>query len=178
VGRGLFALHLHDAAYRARAESAFATLHRDQASNDALSSELALNGLEAVLLLGARDSAAARGVIDSRVRQALELVAADLTAPHTPASLASAVALSPSRLAHLIRAETGESIGEAVLGLRLRQAARLLAFTTRGVAAIAEDVGFNSAYYFSRQFRRRFGVSPRAYRVASGWEHPNADPVL
>jgi hypothetical protein len=31
----------------------------------------------------------------------------------------------------LVWAETGESIGEAVLGLRLRQAARLLAFTTR-----------------------------------------------
>jgi AraC family transcriptional regulator of arabinose operon len=170
VGKGLFALRLGDAA-RARATAAFATLHRDQASEDALGGELALNGLEAVLLLAAREHAARRGAIDPRVRRVLELVAADLAAPHTPASLADTVALSPSRLAHLIQAGTGESIGEAVQGLRLRQAARLLAFTTRGIAAIGEDVGFNSAYYFSRQFRRRFGVSPRAYRLARGREH-------
>ena len=47
----------------------------------------------------------------------------------------------------------------------MRQAARLLAFTTRDVDEIAGDVGFNSAFYFSRQFHRRFGMSPRAYRA-------------
>jgi len=165
VGRGLFLIRLRAAA-RARAQQAFETLHIDAAVDDPLRRELALNGLEEVLLLAARENVARRA-LDPRVREALDRIAGDLAAPHSVASLARAVSLSPSRLAHLFQTEVSDSVGHTILSLRMRQAARLLAFTTRGVEEIAGDVGFNSAFYFSRQFHRRFGMSPRAYRAAT-----------
>jgi AraC family transcriptional regulator of arabinose operon len=165
VGRGLFLVRLRPAVH-ARVQQAFATLHTDAAVDHPLRRELALNGLEEVLLLAAQENAAARRALDPRVQEALDLIAGDLTARHSVASLARVVSLSHSRLAHLFQTEVNDSVGQTILSLRMRQAARLLAFTTRGVAEIAGDVGFHSAFYFSRQFHRRFGMSPRAYRAA------------
>jgi AraC-like DNA-binding protein len=34
------------------------------------------------------------------------------------------------------------------------------------VERVAQECGFASAEYFSRAFRREFGISPRAYRSA------------
>ena len=164
VGQGLY----HAAVpgpIRPRVEQTFLTLHADACGGDTLRREFALNGLEQVLLLAAREQAAVRRPLDPRVQEVLDLLSADLAAPHTLGTLAAAVALSPSRLAHLFKREVGDSIGETVLTLRLRQAARLLLFTTRPVGDIAVDVGFTEAFYFSRQFRRRYGLSPRAYRA-------------
>jgi AraC family transcriptional regulator of arabinose operon len=56
----------------------------------------------------------------------------------------------------------------AVIRLRLNQAARLLEHTVDDIGAIAREVGFSSPYYFSRQFRRHFGMSPRQYRASAG----------
>ena len=55
-----------------------------------------------------------------------------------------------------------------VIQLRLNQAARLLEHTVDDIGAIAREVGFGSPYYFSRQFRRHFGMSPRRYRAKPG----------
>jgi AraC family transcriptional regulator of arabinose operon len=112
----------------------------------------------------------------------LDLITGDLTAPYDLRALAREVSLSPSRLAHLFKEEVGDSLTNMTLTLRLRQAARLLEHTPRGIGAIAEDVGFTSAFYFSRLFRRRFGMSPRDYRAAmahnrTGTATPASDPA-
>jgi AraC family transcriptional regulator of arabinose operon len=55
-----------------------------------------------------------------------------------------------------------------VIRLRSNQAARLLEHTVDDIGAIAREVGFGSPYYFSRQFRQHFGISPRQYRSSAG----------
>ena len=56
---------------------------------------------------------------------------------------------------------------------RLQLAARALASTSRGVAEIAEDVGYESEAAFNRAFKREFGSPPARYRnehrTASGF---------
>ena len=47
---------------------------------------------------------------------------------------------------------------------RCRQAADLLDHTDWSIAAVADAVGFNDAFYFSRVFRGHYGTSPRQYR--------------
>ncbi|MBC8074887.1 MAG: helix-turn-helix transcriptional regulator, partial [Chloroflexales bacterium] len=84
--------------------------------------------------------------------------------PVNVAALAREIGLSPSRLSHLFKQQVGSSIVETALALRLRQAARLLAFTQHPVATIAHEAGFQSAFYFSRQFKAYYGQSPSAYR--------------
>ncbi|WP_203918902.1 helix-turn-helix domain-containing protein [Rugosimonospora africana] len=137
----------------------------------ALASELALNAIEELLLLAVVEhELQQRPALDSRVQQVLDTIAADLSRPMSVDALARIVSLSPSRLAHLFRQEIGDSIVNVALAMRLRKAASLLEFTDRPIGRIATDIGFSSPYYFSRQFRERFGVSPSAFRQQA--RHP------
>ncbi|MFF8814786.1 helix-turn-helix domain-containing protein [Streptomyces pactum] len=125
--------------------------------------ELALGGVERVLLLAARETAGGGGA-DPRVRRAEALIAADPAAPHSVASLAAAVSLSPSRFAHLFARQTGVTPMRALREARLRHAARLLRTTGLDVARTAAASGFASPFHFSRVFRARYGVSPARFR--------------
>jgi AraC family transcriptional regulator of arabinose operon len=168
------------------ADAAFARVHRNAMSATvdapqgrvpvdrgprpgAYATALALNGIEELLLMAATALEPSAGAgPDPRVRQVLDQIAADPAAPLHVDALARQVALSPSRLAHLFRAETGDSIGNVVLATRLRRAATLLETTGLPVGRIGAEVGFASPYHFSRQFRQRFGVPPTAYRAGHG----------
>lgn len=84
----------------------------------------------------------------------------------TPAAIASQLNVS---LRQLYRAFNGtESPAARIRRRRLDRAAELL--STRSpqpqVEWVAQECGFTSAEYFSRAFRREFGISPRAYRSA------------
>jgi AraC family transcriptional regulator, arabinose operon regulatory protein len=169
-GEGPGLSHLETFGARERARRAFLRLRADSLAPGDLSRELALNGLEEVLLLAVREGAGGRPV-DPRVRKVLDLISSDLAADYDVPGLAREVALSPSRLSHLFKEEVGEPVMGAVIRLRLNQAARLLEHTVDDVGAIAREVGFGSPYYFSRQFRRHFGMSPRQYRSTTEDDH-------
>jgi len=64
--------------------------------------------------------------------------------------------------------ETGESFTHLLNRLRLERARRLLEdpkYLHLGIADIAFDSGFSDISYFYRQFRRRFGEAPGAFRA-------------
>ncbi|WP_409467675.1 helix-turn-helix domain-containing protein [Streptomyces sp. HC307] len=129
--------------------------------------ELALCALEEVVLLtaaAARPPSPPPGV-DSRVRRAQALIAADPGAPHTVRSLAGSVALSPSRFAHLFTQQLGQSPMRALREARLRHAARLLEGTDLSVERVAAASGFASPFHFNRVFHERYGTPPGAYRA-------------
>jgi len=147
-------------------------LPRPAAREDALRRELMLLTLREIVLLAATGGEdAAR--LDPRVRDALETMSRDATARHTLTSLGAAAGLSPSRFGHLFRAELGISAIHALRVLRLRQAALSLQYTSDSVEKIAADAGFTSLSHLSREFRRHFGASPRAYRRASSTPGPS-----
>lgn len=84
----------------------------------------------------------------------------------SPASIAAQLNIS---LRQLYRAFNGtESPAARIRRRRLEHAAELLAARAAPaqVEKIAQQCGFVSAEYFSRAFRREFGLSPRAYRSA------------
>jgi len=51
-----------------------------------------------------------------------------------------------------------------MIQLRLARAAKYLRQSDDSITSIAYAVGFNDGNYFTRQFRKHFGVSPRTYR--------------
>ncbi|MFC4009417.1 helix-turn-helix domain-containing protein [Nonomuraea purpurea] len=128
--------------------------------------ELVMGAVEEVLVLAtasARPEGAEEG--DQRVRRALAIIAASPGAPHSVASLARAVALSPSRFAHLFAEETGQAPMRAVRQARVRHAAGLLEVTDLDVGQVAAASGFVSPFHFSRAFSREYGLPPRDYRA-------------
>jgi AraC-like DNA-binding protein len=90
----------------------------------------------------------------------------------TPATIATQLSVS---LRQLYRAFNGtESPAARIRRRRLDRAAELLSARSPqpNVESVALECGFTSAEYFSRAFRREFGISPRAYRSA----HRDASP--
>ncbi|MEL6105594.1 MAG: helix-turn-helix domain-containing protein [Planctomycetota bacterium] len=82
-------------------------------------------------------------------------------------SLEEMVAMSGmSRTNYLRMFETtvGTSPINYLIGLRIDEASQRLRETNQSVTQIALDVGFSDSNYFSRQFRKVCGQSPRDYR--------------
>ena len=74
--------------------------------------------------------------------------------------------LSKYHLCRQFRRMTGVTLMGYLLELRLSCARRLLSETDQSISAIAQNCGFGSSSHFCTLFRRREGVSPRAYRRA------------
>lgn len=95
-------------------------------------------------------------VIDERYTEQLSL-----------RDVAQAVGMTPGYLTTVVRRRTGRTVQDWILRRRMDQARRLLSGTDLPIAEIARRAGFPDPGYFSRQFRRAFGVPPRAWRAAS-----------
>lgn len=80
----------------------------------------------------------------------------------TVAGLAEAFSYNASYLSQLIRQETGQSLGEMVISMRVERACALLARGAR-VQDAALAVGYDNLAHFSRLFKKKMGMSPRAY---------------
>ncbi len=101
---------------------------------------------------------------DERVRQAADYLSAHLREPFRLQKLAARCDLSVSRLAHLFKAQTGDTPQQFLEIQRIRHACQLLRLTELSVAAIAREVGYEDPFYFSNRFRRRVGHSPLQFR--------------
>ncbi|SDE07682.1 AraC-type DNA-binding protein [Glycomyces harbinensis] len=88
------------------------------------------------------------------------------TAPQRTAvsALAAMCGLSASQLSALFREHLGVSPLQFQVQLRMAQARELLDGTAMPVAAVARRIGYEDPMYFSRQFTRRHGMTPSAYR--------------
>lgn len=82
--------------------------------------------------------------------------------------LASIAHMSKRSFLRVFLSATGTSPLAWVIVQRINRACRLLRATDRRVTEIAYDVGFNDSNYFTRQFRRVTGFSPRDYRLRQG----------
>ena len=97
--------------------------------------------------------AEALGIIDKRYASELTVLA-----------IAQELHIHPTYLHKLFREETGHSVCEYIQHVRLEHARRLLGenYTLRDAAAA---VGISSPQYFSKLFKRAYGITPGEYRV-------------
>jgi len=82
-------------------------------------------------------------------------------------NLLSIAHMSRSNLMRVFRKATGQTPIEYLIRLRIQRAMALLRNSTLSVTEIAFEVGFKDSNYFTRQFRRVLGQSPRSFRQAS-----------
>lgn len=78
--------------------------------------------------------------------------------------MATRVNLSPSRLSHLFKRETGVPPQEFLKQIRMYHAKTLLEDTFLSVKEVMALCGFNDASHFVRDFERVHGKTPRRYR--------------
>lgn len=78
--------------------------------------------------------------------------------------LAACFGVSETTLRRKFLKATGKSPGHAIRELRLKYAAEKLHTTRCSIRQIAEECGFSTQFAFSRAFRQRFGMAPRAFR--------------
>jgi AraC-like DNA-binding protein len=100
------------------------------------------------------------------VKAAASFVRDRFREPISLEDVAAAAGVSGAHLARSWRKEIGCSVGEALRGLRLSEARRLLADGNRTVLDVALKCGFGSVEHFHRTFREQQGVSPDAWRRA------------
>ncbi len=81
----------------------------------------------------------------------------------TPEQLACEVNMSASQLNRKLNALVDQPAGQLIRSLRLQRAADLLKQNAGNVTEICFKVGFNDQSYFSRSFKKQFGVSPSEY---------------
>jgi AraC family transcriptional regulator of arabinose operon len=162
---GLAWLNIAQAPWRRRIDRLFSELHRDLRLGGMWRTEFAFNTIERILLsIGESHASSAGRSMDPRIESVMQLMATRPAESYTLSGLARQVRLSRSRFAHLFRQETGHSMIESLLNLRLEEASKLLHTSPCTVSEIAFSLGFNSLPYFSRQFKRRFGVAPAGWR--------------
>jgi len=127
------------------------------------------------LALSATGDAAAlarlRGLRAARCAEILREIASCFVDPAFSIKVVAAkTGVSPSYVQQLLR-DSGASLSERVLELRLQKARRMLTDRRNDhmkVSEIALACGFNETSYFNRCFRRRFGDVPLNYRGEQG----------
>jgi AraC-like DNA-binding protein len=108
---------------------------------------------------------------DRRALRAAECCLAAPDVPQPAQRLAAVAGTSARTLERLFSAETGLSVGRWQRRLRLLAAGRALA-ASASVTDIAYDAGYGSPSAFIAAFRRAFGTTPGAMRIAASRTTP------
>ena len=103
--------------------------------------------------------------MDPRVRHTIRLMSKDLSRPFRIEQAARSVRVSPSRLAHLFKEETGLAPAQYLKRLRMECARKFLERTSLGIKEIMLRVGISDESHFVRDFRQRYELPPIRYRI-------------
>lgn len=80
--------------------------------------------------------------------------------------VAQGVGMSPFYFSRLFRTTYNQTFLEYLTDYRITSASRLLSTSDISIRDIAALVGYSDANYFSKVFKRHFGVTPREYRLS------------
>jgi two-component system response regulator YesN len=97
------------------------------------------------------------------VRQVQELVMGE-TGEITVRAIAERVFLHPVYLSKIFKSETGESLGDYIIRVKMERARYLLQHTNRKIYEITAELGYQNPQYFSKMFKKYYGMTPNEYR--------------
>ena len=109
------------------------------------------------------------GILDAQtysndINNAIDYISAHLSAHLTISEIAKAVNLANSTLSSKFRREVGMSVGEYIDYRVILVAMQMLISSESTILEISNLLGFCDQFYFSRRFKKRYGVSPQHFR--------------
>lgn len=101
---------------------------------------------------------------DSIVAKITNYISAHLTEDLSREQLADKVFLNPSYLSRLFKKETGQSLTDYIIHIRMKEAQRLLSRTNMKIVQVSEQSGYHNVSHFSKMFKKVTGITPQEYR--------------
>lgn len=102
---------------------------------------------------------------DNRISIVLEYIEENLSKEITVTELSELLHFHPNYFINYFRTMTNQTPIDYINNARIDKAKRLLLDDNITIKEVADQVGFNNSYYFSRIFKKKTGMSPRDYRV-------------
>lgn len=112
----------------------------------------------------------------SRLKDALYYVQHSYDQEISVKTAAGTCGFSESHFMKLFREFTGMSFNAYLINYRLELAARQLSESKLKIIDIMENCGFRNHSYFTRAFRKKYGMTPSEYRKRSALQGSPADP--
>lgn len=109
-----------------------------------------------------------RQVEDSVIARCQHWIAEHYQEPHPVSAMTRLSGLAPRTFKRRFQQSTGMTPLEYVHSLRLEEAKQMLEATGLPIEAIANEVGYEDAGFFSRLFRRKVNLTPAQYRKRFG----------
>jgi len=98
------------------------------------------------------------------VRRAIHFLEKNLHKKLTLQQIANEASYSPTYFTTLFRKETNYSPLSYFTHLKILKACEFLDYTRMKVKEISFQLGYSDPYYFTRDFKKKMGMSPRQYR--------------
>ena len=111
-----------------------------------------------------QDDRCIRPMAEGRLRQVIEYIADHYSEDISSRSLSEMFGYDESYFCRLFRTVVGVRPMEYIRVLRLDKARRLMLDEKKSIAKVARECGFSDINYFSRCFRRHYGVTAGEYR--------------
>ena len=146
------------------AESIFDTLIAEAQQAYPYRDQLIANEIGNLLILLYRCTEERQGISDKRMLQIQQYIDVNYRSIENVQSLAEHFYLSREHFCRAFKKFSGYSPVEYLLHTRLYHAQLLLLHTEKGIADICEETGFRDLNNFIRQFKKKYGDPPLAFR--------------
>ena len=101
---------------------------------------------------------------DSAISEVLDYIARNMDRLIRNETLADIAHMHPTHFIRFFKAETGQTPKEYINARKMEIAKTMLEGTELPIAEISESLGFFDTMHFSKTFKKRYSISPTAYR--------------
>ncbi len=104
-----------------------------------------------------------KNIYQQKANQVIDYISANLHRPLALDKLADEVNVSQRQLFRIMRSALNESLSSYIARQRVERAVLYLQTEKMSLTQLAEMVGYDNPQSFSKAFKKRFGISPKAY---------------
>ena len=101
------------------------------------------------------------------VNKGIEYINKNYNAPILISEIADILEIDRRRFSDIFQEVTGLSPIKYLTECRLKEAKRLLKFSSYTISEISDMTGYNDSFYFSKTFKKNVGLCPRKYRESN-----------